>query len=90
MFYQTNRTITDIPTGRKLRLFTDDIDHKWEYRDEDTGERVNMSYVNLMRSPVFIRTEDGQTLTVQGMHGVNDSLKVTHIKYYEEDRFKKL
>lgn len=90
MFYPSNRTITDTLTGRKLRLFTDDIDHKWEYRDDDNGQKVVMSYVNLLGTPVFIRTEDRQTLTVEGMHGVNSTLKPTHIKYYPEDRFKKI
>lgn len=82
--------ITDIPTGRKVRLYVDDITGKRKYMDEQTGVWVNMAYVNGLNSPVFIRTEDGQQLTVEGQHGVNDSLKVTHIKYYPEDRFRKL
>lgn len=91
MFYQTNRTITDIPTGRTLRLFHEETTHKREYRDEATGETVQMAYVNgTVCFPVDIRTEDGQTLTVQGEQGVNSSLNVTHIRHFGKKRFQKL
>jgi len=87
--YATPRTVTDIQTGATLRLFTDDTTHRFEYRDETTGDKVALRYVNLMGSPVYVKTEDGQQLTVNGMHAVNTSLNITHIKYYQEARFKK-
>jgi hypothetical protein len=86
----TPRTITDITTGATLRLFTDDTTHRFEYRDETTGDKIGLRYVNLMGSPIYLRLEDGKQLTLNSMQCVNSSVKVTHTKYYEEARFKKL
>ena len=88
--YATPRTVTEIHSGTTLRLFRDDTTHKFEYRDETTGEKVALCYVNLMGSPIYLRLEDGQQLTLNSMQCVNSSVKVTHTKYYEEARFKKL
>jgi len=90
MMYATPRTVTEIHSGATLRLFTDDTTHKFEYRSETTGQKVALCYVNLMGSPIFLRTEDGKQIILEGMQCVDTSVKITHSKYYEEKRFKKL
>jgi hypothetical protein len=88
--HPTPRTITDIPTGRTLRKYFDDITHRSEFRDEETGQQVPMAYVNLSGLPIDIRTEDGKEYTVRAMQGLNAETRPTHIRYYGKKRFSKL
>ena len=86
----TNRTVTDVTTGRKARMYRCQFSQKTEFRYEDTGERIDTSYCNLNILPSKVKTDNGKTYKVEPEQFLPATVKVTHIKRAWNKRFVKI